>query len=107
MKLIEVNPSKLSDRNDRACAKLARIARGDTYFGGAKALAIAKRLEKMGSNLPLQEIVGDVYSRSNLDLGQWGAYECPECGSVHLGRTNACNCCSTESAEFEAQNDLD
>ncbi len=93
MNLKEVSPKFITNRHDRACVKLARIARGNTYFGGASAMVMAKRLEKMGSKIPALEIVSDVYSRSNGKLGEWGAYECPECGSVHLGTENTINCC--------------
>ncbi len=101
MKLIEVNPSKLFNRADRACAKLARIARGDTVYGGVKALVLAKRLNRMGTKLPVDAIVGDVYAASNYSLGDWGAYECPECGCAHLGRDAALQCCSADLEDSE------
>jgi len=93
VKLKEADPAKLTDRYERACARLARIARGDTFFGGARALVIAKRLKGMRSEVPASEIVGDVYSHSNLSCGEWAAYECPECGSVRFGTVAALNCC--------------
>lgn len=93
MKLKEIHPKNLTNRHDRACAKLARIARANTYFGGASAIVVAKRLKAMGSDVPGDEIVSDIYSKSNLDLGEWGAFECPECGNAVLGKTNAINCC--------------
>jgi len=99
MKLIEANPSELTDRSERATAKLARIARGNTYLGGASALVIAKRLERMGCKFPALECVSDIYSRSNGSLGEYGAYKCPECGCVHLGQSAALNCCA--ESDFE------
>lgn len=99
MKLREANPSKLYDRHDRACAKLARIARGDTIHGGARAMVLAKRLEAMGSKVPADQIVGDVYSASNYSCGEWGSYECPECGSAHLGQSAALACCQEMEVE--------
>lgn len=92
--LKEVHPNKLDNRHDRACAKLARIARGDTIWGGAKALVIAKRAEAMGVQFPALAVVTDVYHASNYSCGPWAAYECPECGTVHLGEESALNCCN-------------
>jgi len=100
MKLKEAHPSKLSDRNERAEAKLARIARANTYFGGASALVIAARMVRMGSAIDAEGIVGDIYSASNGSLGEHGAYECPECGSVHLGTQRALACCA--EPDFDA-----
>jgi hypothetical protein len=105
MRLREANPAQLYDRHDRACAKLARIARGDTIHGGARAMVLAKRLEAMHtairdhSGVPAMEIVSDVYSASNYSCGEWGAYECPECGSVHLGTSAALQCCAESEGE--------
>ncbi len=101
MKLKEANWRKLHDPHERACCKLANIARHDTIHGGAKALVIAKRLYGMGSKIPADEIVGDVYSASNYSCGEWGAYECPECGSVHLGTEAAHKCCQPDPDEEE------
>lgn len=84
----------LSNRDDRASAKLALIARNDTIYGGAKALLIAKRLNAMRSNVPADEIVGEVYSLSNYTCGRFAVCECPECGSAHLGAESAAQCCA-------------
>lgn len=94
MKLKESSPSKLTNRYEKACARLARLARGNTYFGGASALVIAKRCKY--KKFPAMEIVSDVYGASNGSLGEWGAYECPECGQTYLGTEAALNCCSRE-----------
>lgn len=91
---------KLGDRNDRACAKLALRARMDTINGGATAMVWARRLNGMGSTLPADEIVGDVYSASNYTCtDRWSVFECPECGSAHLGSESAFKCCSQSEDE--------
>lgn len=98
MKLKEVHPDLLSNPHDRACAKLARIARGNTVFGGASALVIAERMERRkGNRIPASAIVSDVYSASNYSCGQWGAYACPECGQAYLGEDAAYLCCSQDN----------
>ena len=89
MRLKETNPNNLTNRNERASARLARIARGNTYFGGASALVIAKRANK--KLFPAEEIVADVYAGSE---SKWMAYECPECGQAHLGEESAIGCCA-------------
>ncbi len=92
MKLKETNPKNLENKHERACARLARIARNDTVFGGARALTIANRCKY--KKIPADVIVSDVYHRSNYSCGEWGAYECPECGQTHLGTEAALNCCN-------------
>lgn len=93
---------KLYDRNDRACAKLALRARCDTINGGALAMVWARRLNGMGSSIPANEIVGDVYSASNYTCtARWSVFECPECGSAYLGSESALNCCQGQSSEEE------
>lgn len=101
MKLKECSPDELASREDRAIAKLARIARGDTVHGGAKALVLAKRLNGMNSQVPADEVVGEVYSLSNYTCGRFGAYECPECGSAHLGTEAAYACCAESEGDEE------
>jgi rubrerythrin len=85
---------ELTNRDNRTIAHMAARARNDTIYGGALALVYAKRLKNMGSKLSLNNVVGDVYSSST---GRWSkdheAWQCPECGSVHLGQDNAFNCC--------------
>lgn len=94
MRLKEANPSDLYDRGDRACAKLARIARGDTIHGGARALVLAERAERIGVHFPASEVVSEVYSLSNYTCGRFGAYQCPECGRASLGQDAAYACCA-------------
>lgn len=97
--LLEADPSLLTDREQRACVKLARIARMDTVRGGAKALVLANRLTKMGCKFPAQDVVNSVYAASSLGLGEYGAYYCPECGSPVFGKTATYNHCSHVGGE--------
>jgi rubrerythrin len=99
MSLAPANPNQLTDLYDRACARLARMARTDTLYGGAKALVLAKRLERMRCNIPANEIVTDVYTSRDGNVGEWGAYKCPECGSVCRGTEAAYKCCAFDSEE--------
>lgn len=92
--LQELRPNKLYDRGERALAKLARIARNDVYFGGAKSVVIADRLVAMGSQLPLHDVVGEAYSSSIGTASGFMAYACPECGNPCLGEEAAYACCS-------------
>ena len=85
---------QLYDRGERAIARMARMARMDTINGGARALVIAKRLEAMGSRQDYGEVVSWVYRHSNYSCGPYGVYECPECGSAHLGTEAAYACCA-------------
>ncbi len=87
------NISDLQDRNDRVIAKLARIATNDTVFGGVKALVLAKRLDRIGSQIDAECIVGNVYSASiGRALPQYRPCLCPECGQAVLGEDAALNC---------------
>jgi hypothetical protein len=99
MKLKETSPKNLTNRYERACARLARIARNNTVFGGASALLIAKRCKF--KIFPADEIVSDVYRASNYSCGKWGAYECPECGQAHLGEDSALGCCAWDEENEE------
>ena len=92
--LQELSPDKLYDRGERALAKLARIARNDVYFGGAKAAVIADRLVNMGSQLALHDVVQEAYCSSNGIARNFQAYACPECGSSCFGEEAAYSCCS-------------
>lgn len=103
MKLKSVPASSLNDPHQRACARLARIAVCDTIFGGTRALRIAARCKY--KKIPAEEIIGDVYSSSNGSAGEWGAYECPECGQVYLGTEAAYACCAENFADEENDSD--
>ena len=111
MKIEESNISDLQDRNDRAIAKLARIARNDTVFGGARALVLADRLEAMGSQIDAHEIVGNVYAASNWTVtDDYKVCMCPECGQTVLGVEAALNCCAfvdEPEIEFENEEEVD
>ena len=98
-KLKEAHPDTLRTPYERACAKLAQIARHDTIFGGARALVLAKRMDaRKGATVPANGIVSDVYAASNYSCGEWGAYACPECGQSHLGTEAAYRCCQEPEA---------
>ena len=97
MKLKTARPNQLTDKTERATAKLALKAMVDTYHGGCNALIIGKRLDRMGSKLDGEKIVTDIYHDRD---SEYIPYECPECGSVHLGADKAANCCNDiESSE--------
>ena len=95
MNTTPVHYTKLYDRNDRTTAHFAAAARRDTIFGGATALVLAKRLQRMNPRSDALNVVHDVYSAStgkhHCDHEAW---ECPECGSVHLGKESAFKCCA-------------
>lgn len=93
--MIEITDiSELPDRDDRVVAKLARIATNDTVFGGASALVLAKRLDRMGSSIDAEGIVSDVYSASiGRVLPEYLPCVCSECGRAVLGENEAMNCC--------------
>lgn len=86
---------RLADRYERACAYLAWIALCDIITGNSRALVRAKRLERMHSNIPAQEIVADVYSQKRGRTNDvWGAWCCNECGWTFMGKEAADRCCS-------------
>lgn len=86
-------------REERAQARLARIARNDTVFGGARALTLAGRAHELGVKFDAHAVVSDVYCRSDYEVGQqFGTFECGECGSIHFGFESAA-CCCTEREE--------
>lgn len=85
----------LENTHERACAKLARIAKSDTIWGGFRANMIAKRATL--KKFPAEQIVGDVYSASTGKHSLiWEAWECPECGKACLGEEAAINCCQKD-----------
>lgn len=105
--LQEISPDKLSDRGERALAKLARIARFDVNFGGAKALVIADRLAKMGSTLDAHTVVGEAYCSSTGTARDFTAYACPECGSPCFGEDAAFICCSAIYDDETDENEIE
>lgn len=94
MTLKETSPNNLHDRTERAQAKLARIARGDCWHGGAKAMVIAERLDRMGAQFDAGEVVADAYTDSRGNATRFLAYACPECGSACFGADAAYACCA-------------
>lgn len=96
--MISAHFSELEDRHDRACARLAARARGDTIMGGASAMVIAKRAGL--KRFPAMQIVGDVYGASSgMWSPTWEAWYCPECDLVHLGQSAASDCCKERDFE--------
>lgn len=86
----------LSNRTDRATARLAQRARLDTIHGGAAAVLLERRLKSRGSPVGFAGVVAAVYGastgRHHPELEAW---ECPECGTAHLGQTAALQCCNS------------
>jgi len=82
------------DRDQRACASLAHIAKENTIWGGCSAAVLANRAEAMGCKFPAQEVVADVYSASTGKVSRrFGVWECPECGRESMGAAAAWKCC--------------
>lgn len=87
-----VAASRLENRTERHHAELAARATLDTIHGGAWAMVLARRL-----SLEAEAIVSDVYSASTGTTSEeHGAWECGECGWVHLGIDAAGECCTDE-----------
>jgi len=100
--LTEVDPRTQPPSAERAMARLARIARADTYFGGARALVLLKRLSRSVA-ADYDHVVSDVYGRSDYTVAGHGFYECPECGSAHYGEDAAWECCQVEWEPWMAE----
>lgn len=94
--LKECSPRRLYDRVERATAKFARIARANAIHGGASALTKLDRLERMGSpnTSEYHDAITSAYHSSTGTAPEHLAYECPECGTPHLGESAALSCCS-------------
>lgn len=90
--LKQASPSRLTNLDERAQAKLARIAQCDCIHGGARALVLAKRLT--GSHIDFDSVVSAAYTSSTGTASEYLPYECPECGRVCLGESAAYACCS-------------
>lgn len=97
MKVVEVSWRRLTDRNERAQAKLAMIARGDCWHGGARAMVLARRLQN--AQFDADAIVSQAYGSSTGTASDYLAYLCPECGNARLGQTDALNCCTFQEDE--------
>ena len=100
MRAESVHWSKLpKGSRERAIARIAHRANADTIFGGASALVLANRAESMGlaSADDMRDAVSETYSRSSgRPAATYSAWECSECGQIHLGRTAAESCCTWE-----------
>ena len=92
----------LHDRTERGIARIAQIATSDTIHGGARALTILRRLERMGSpnTSEYDDAVTTCYHSSTGRVpDSVRAVECPECGCAHLG-IDAANACCAESEDW-------
>jgi len=84
-------------RSEHAIDRLARIARGDTIHGGARAMVLARRMDSINPDADYLGVVGDVYSVSTGKRStRWEAWPCQECGKVCLGLEAAYACCGEE-----------
>ncbi len=96
--------TELADHDERSIAHMAARAKADTLFGGALALVYGNRLQKMGSRLNLLDVAHDVYSRSTGKHSRdYEAWECPECGSAHLGIDKAFECCQEREEDEDSK----
>jgi hypothetical protein len=90
--------SQLQDREQRAVARLAAMARRDTIDGGSGALVLAKRADRLGFKsccMSALAVVSIVYSNSTgCHHRELEAWECQECGQAHLGQDDAYACCA-------------
>ncbi len=105
MKLKSASYKRLWNRDERATAHLAAIARVDTIWGGARAMRLARRMDAMGCKINADAVVGEVYRRST---GKWShdleAWECPECGEARLGQEAALDCCNyVNESEYQPE----
>lgn len=77
---------------------LAQIAVEDTILGGARALVLARRAQRIG--LPKAQdflaAVSDVYGSSTGRVPEHlHPWECGECGQVYAASEDAGRCCGT------------
>jgi hypothetical protein len=70
--------------------RLARMASADCWHGGAGALALANRIERITGSSDAVDVVSRVYSHPR---GQ-AVYECRECGQDYLTSEDAAGCCN-------------
>lgn len=100
-KLKESHPDNLPDREQRAMAKMARIARCDCWHGGARAMVLAERLSAMGSRINYDSVVSEAYASNTGRAASYLAFECPECGCAHMGEDAAFACCAFDESDSE------
>ena len=95
--IVEAPVMMMTNRFERAIAKLAIYARADCrYDHSAKALRIAQRLERRGSMVPAMAIIRSVYTaidETDDAVTDYLPFQCTVCGRVHLGATRAALCC--------------
>jgi len=101
MKLKTRSARALTDRVERAIARLAMIAANDAWHGGARALVLLKRLEGSPNYQEYREAVNASYGSSNPPTSDYVVCECPECGQVYLGESKAYDCCADTQAWLE------
>jgi hypothetical protein len=97
MRITYATRRALPDRLSRGIARMAQIATSDTLRGGARALAIVNRLERMGSpnTWEYHDVITTCYHSSTGRVpDSVRAVECPECGCAHLGVDAALACCA-------------
>ncbi len=104
MKITPAHYTDLPSHEDRTVAHFAAKARCNTLFGGASALALAERAERMGSRNSPRSVVSAVYSRStgkhDRELEGWC---CDECGQAWLGYDAAAQCCYVDPFGYTDQ----
>tara|TARA_R110000868_G_C10488262_1_gene729981 strand:+ start:230 stop:565 length:336 start_codon:yes stop_codon:yes gene_type:complete len=85
----------LTNPNERTRAHFAALARANTIHGGATALTLAKRAERMGSPNDPVSVVSDVFGASTgRHHHAHEAWECRECGQSYLGQDATAQCCA-------------
>lgn len=88
---------------DRARARLALIAKSDCVHGGARALTLAQRLDRMGFPFADYEaVVTQAYTSSTGEALDYLPFACPDCGSVHAGEDCARACCEFDEDAWDA-----
>lgn len=87
----------IGGKDSQALARIACIARYDTFSGSARALVLVARADAL--NLPLardmNHVVTEVYT-NGFGQHEYTCHECYECGSVHYGCEAAMYCCTGE-----------
>lgn len=75
--------------------RLARIAQCDVINGGARALVLLRRIERLHPGSEANDIVTRVYHHPR---GR-ASYACPECGEQFVSPEEANACCQFELFE--------
>ncbi|KKL56517.1 hypothetical protein LCGC14_2244630 [marine sediment metagenome] len=99
MRPTPVQFDQLPEGSERETARVATRATNDTIGGGFDAVILAREKDERGEApcdgvSSFECIVASVYSQSTGRHSElYQAWECPECGSVHVGFTSAMSCC--------------